>query len=52
MELYCDNCGKYVNAQPFKRFLDVNKQIITDEYYCPDCLGTIYTREKKLNKEK
>jgi len=45
MRLFCSYCQKYVNAQTFQRFWDVKEQIITDEYYCPECLQTIYIKK-------
>ena len=47
MQLYCSYCKKYVIPNKFKRFINIKKQEYIEEYCCPDCLQTIYTKNKK-----
>ena len=51
MYLFCSSCQYYVIAQKFKRFFDKEKKDFKEEYYCPECLGTIFIKEKESKLE-
>lgn len=49
MYLFCSNCQRYVNAQKFKRFFGKEMKKYKEEFYCVECMCTIYIKES--NKE-